>query len=83
MYLCIKHLQKSHLFSIIETWLLLVIFLMQYIDYQLLSLCAFLFIMPSFSIHRVRYTNNNESENSYDVDVGNTKLMRKCYVEAK
>lgn len=42
-----------------------------------------LFIIPSFSIHRVRYTNNNESENSYDVDVGNTKLMRKCYVEAK
>lgn len=48
-----------------------------------LKSCAFLFIIPSFSIHRVRYTNNNESENSYDVDVGNTKLMRKCYVEAK
>lgn len=32
----------------------------------------------------VWYINNNESENSFeDVDVGNIKLMCKCYVEVK
>lgn len=41
--------------------------------------------MLFFLIYWVWYINNNESENSYDVevDVGNIKLMCKCYVEVK